>query len=72
MRQIFLTMNFLTKALASLVLLAGLQACGGGQNAGTPLLGSGLAGTAASSSLLDLALTADKASLPNSGEEVLT
>ena len=72
MRQIFLTMNFLTKALASLVLLAGLQACGGGQNAGTPLLGSGVAGAAASGSLLDLALTADKASLPNSGEEVLT
>ncbi|MDT9002147.1 hypothetical protein RQP53_22905 [Paucibacter sp. APW11] len=52
---------------ASLSLL--LSACGGGGSAGTPVLGGG--GGTTPSTLTDLAIVADKTSIPNTGSDVV-
>ena len=61
------------QALAALALSALLAACGGGSDAGTPVLGgaSGPVG-ATPTTLVALALVADKSSVPNSGLESVT
>ena len=64
------------RALAAVALSALLAACGGGGGgaAGTPVLGgaSAATGTTTPSTLVALALVADKATIPNSGVDVVT
>lgn len=55
------------------VALAGvLAACGGGSGAGTPVLGGGTSGGTTATTASDLAVTADKVTVPNSGAESVT
>lgn len=64
------------RALAAVALGAVLAACGGGgggADAGTPVLGGASAVTGTTpSTLVALALVADKSTIPNSGAEVVT
>ena len=60
------------QALAGVALAGLLTACGGGgASSGTPVLGGGTGGTGASTAT-DLAVLADKTTVPNSGAEVVT
>lgn len=61
------------RVAAGLALAVLLSACGGGGGAaGTPVIGGGTGGGVVPSSLVDLALTADKSTVPNSGSETVT
>jgi len=77
MNKMFAMKSASLRAVAGFVLVALLSACGGGGgSAGDPLVGGGGStgggGGTAPSTLVDLALTANKTTVPNSGAETVT